>query len=315
MNLDSQAAAKKGAGGLPAMIGQWTIHQLRGLIQLISIAVAVIWQGLQPLTWRRTVRAEFFEQCHHVGLRALPFILITGSLVGLGMVYQAIYWLGVFGQTEFTGPILVLVLVREVAPLFVALTVIGRSGSVILVELGNMQIDGQFRMLDAQGIDPFLFLIVPRVVAVSVCMFSLTIVFITVALVSGFLAGNALGSMDFTLQEFVFRILSEMGLAEICDDTLENFFHRFCRGFNCLHNRFVRYRFQIRSPGSPAARCHKIRVGSSVDIQHADTAAVTGGWKVIMMKGIAEHRSILRFEKVKLLTEQRAAAVRPLILK
>ena len=223
VNPDSQAAAKVGPGGFPAIIGQWTINQLRGLIQLISIAVAVIWQGLQPLTWRRTVRAEFFQQCHLVGMRALPFILITGSLVGFGIVYQVIYWLGVFGQTEFTGPILVLVLVREVAPLFVALTVIGRSGSVILVELGNMRIDGQVRMLDAQGIDPFLFLIVPRVVAVSVCMFSLTIAFITVALGSGFLAGNALGSMDFTLHEFVFGILSEMGLAEFATIPLKAF--------------------------------------------------------------------------------------------
>jgi len=222
--LDSQAAAKKGPGGFAATTGQWTIHQVRGLIQLISIAVAVIWQGLQPLTWRRTVRAEFFQQCYLVGLRALPFILITGSLVGLGMVYQAIYWLGVFGQTKFTGPILVLVLVREVAPLFVALTVIGRSGSVILVELGNMQIDGQVRMLDAQGIDPFLFLIVPRVVAVAVSMFSLTIAFIMFALVSGFLAGNALGSLDVTLQEFVFRILSEMGLVEFATIPLKTFF-------------------------------------------------------------------------------------------
>ena len=142
------------------------------------------------------------------------FGLITGILVGLGMVYQAMYWLKVFGQIEFTGSILVVVVVREVAPLFVALTVIGRSGSVILMELGNMQIDGQVRMLDAQGIDPFLFLIVPRVAAVSVCMFSLTIAFIAVALASGFMAANALGSMDFTLYDFVLGILSKMGVAE-----------------------------------------------------------------------------------------------------
>ncbi|MBT8365847.1 MAG: ABC transporter permease [Deltaproteobacteria bacterium] len=220
---ESSVAANAGPSGFPAVIGQWAIHQVRGLTQLTSIAVAVIWQALQPLTWRRTVRAEFFEQFLQIGMRALPFILITGSLVGLGMVYQAIYWLGVFGQTEFTGPILVLVLVREVAPLFVALTVIGRSGSVILVDLGSMKIDGQVRMLDAQGIDPFLFLIVPRVVAVSVCMFCLTIVFIAVALGSGFMAGNALGSMDFTLYEFVFDILAEMGLAEFATIPLKTF--------------------------------------------------------------------------------------------
>jgi phospholipid/cholesterol/gamma-HCH transport system permease protein len=223
VDRDSQAAARAGPGGFAAITGQWAIKQVRGVIQFTSLAVAVIWQGLRPLTWRRTVRAEFFEQCHQIGIRALPFILITGSLVGLGIVYQAIYWLGVFGHTEFTGPILVLVLVREVAPLFVALTVIGRSGSVMLVELGNMQFDGQVRMLDAQGIDPFLFLIVPRVVAVSVCMFCLTIVFIVIALGSGFMAGNALGSMDFTLYEFVFKILAEMGLAEFATIPLKTF--------------------------------------------------------------------------------------------
>jgi len=38
--------------------------------------------------------------------------------------------------------------------------------------------------------------------------------FIAVALGSGFLAGNALGSMDLTLYDFVFGILSKMGFSE-----------------------------------------------------------------------------------------------------
>jgi phospholipid/cholesterol/gamma-HCH transport system permease protein len=211
---NSQSPAQAGPGGLSAITGHWTINQVQGLIQFASIAFAVIWQSLRPLTWRRTVRAEFVDQCHQVGVHALPFILITGILVGFGIVYQVIYWLDLFGQTGFTGSILVLVLVREVIPLFVALIVIGRSGSVILVELGNMRIGGQVRMLDAQGIDPFLYLVVPRVTAVAVCMFSLTIAFIAVALGSGFLAARALSYMDFTLNEFVFGILSEMGFTE-----------------------------------------------------------------------------------------------------
>jgi phospholipid/cholesterol/gamma-HCH transport system permease protein len=208
------AVGKERTEGIAGAVGQWVIAQIKGLIQFIGIAAAVVRQGLRPLTWRRTVRAEFLEQCYQIGMRALPFMLITGCLVGLGIVYQAIYWLGLFGQTEFTGPILVLILVREIAPLFVALIVIGRSGSVILMELGNMRINGQLRMLDAQGVDPFLFLVIPRVAAVAVCMFSLTIAFIAVALSSGIIAGNVLGSMEFTMYDFVFGILTEMGVAE-----------------------------------------------------------------------------------------------------
>ena len=208
------SVGEEGLGGFVGAVGQWVIAQMQGLTQFAGIAAAVVQQGLRPLTWRRTVRAEFMEQCHQIGVRALPFILVAGCIVGLGIVYQAIYWLKLFGQTEFADSILVLVLVREVAPLFVALIVIGRSGSVILMELGNMRIQGQLRMLDAQGIDPFLFLIVPRAAAVAVCMFSLTIAFILVALSSGIIAGNVLGSMEFTLYDFVFSFLAEMSLAE-----------------------------------------------------------------------------------------------------
>ena len=212
------------AGGIHDAVGQWVIAHIQGLIRFAGIAAAVVRQGLRPLTWRRTVRAEFMEQCYQIGMRALPFILITGCIVGLGIVYQAIYWLKLFGQTGFTGPILVLILVREIAPLFVALIVIGRSGSVILMELGNMRINGQIRMLDAQGIDPFLFLIIPRAAAVAVCMFSLTIAFLAVALSSGFMAGNVLGSMEFTIYDFVFGILGEMGFAEFAMIPLKTVF-------------------------------------------------------------------------------------------
>jgi len=52
---------------------------------------------------------------------------------------------------------------------------------------------------------------------------SLTIVFIAVALGSGFMADNTLGSMDFTLYDFVFGILAEMGLAEFATIPLKTF--------------------------------------------------------------------------------------------
>jgi phospholipid/cholesterol/gamma-HCH transport system permease protein len=194
--------------------GQWTIHQFQGLIAFISIAAAVLWQSCRLLTWRRTVRSEFFHQCHRVGTRALPFIMLTALIAGLGIVFETLYWLKVFGQSEFAGSLLVVVLVREVAPLLVALIVIGRSISVIMIELGIMQADGQIRMLDAQGIDPFVYLLVPRVMAVSVCMFSLTIAFTVVTLAAGFVAGNALSATNSAVYDFVFEILSAMGPAD-----------------------------------------------------------------------------------------------------
>ena len=200
--------------GVIAAIGQWTINQVQGIIIFTSIAGAVFWQSCRPLTWRRTVRVEFLHQCHQIGTRALPFIVLTAVIIGLGVVFETLYWLRLFGQSEFAGSLLVIVLVREIAPLLVALIVIGRSVSVFMIELGIMQADGQIRMLDAQGIDPFIYLLVPRVMAASVSMFSLTVVFTVVTLTTGFVAGNALSATNLTLYDFVFEILWAMGPAD-----------------------------------------------------------------------------------------------------
>jgi len=200
--------------GLLAAIGEGAIGLLRPLIELSSLAVAVLWQGGRPLNWRRTLVKEFMRQCDLVGIGSLPFILLSGLLIGLAMVFQVLFWLKFLGQVSLAGKIIVLGLVREIAPLLVALIAIGRSGSVNMVELGHMRTSGQLRMLEAQGIDPFLFLIVPRCLATALSMFCLTVVFTLVALATGYLVGRVVLSTDTTAIEFINNVLGAMGVGE-----------------------------------------------------------------------------------------------------
>ncbi len=195
-------------------IGRIPVHLLRPLVELSSLIVAVIRQGCRPANWRRTLADEFLRQIKLAGIDALPFVLVTGILIGLAMVFQALYWLNILGQSGSVGRILVLVLVREVAPLMVALIVIGRSGSVNMVELSHLSASGQLHMLDAQGIDPFLFCIVPRCWATALATFCLNIIFIIVALAAGYTAGTALGITDIPIVEFINNVLVAMGLQE-----------------------------------------------------------------------------------------------------
>jgi phospholipid/cholesterol/gamma-HCH transport system permease protein len=194
-----------------AVGGRWAISLVRPFIQLSGLATAVLWQSCRPLNWRRTLVKEFLRQCYLIGIGSLSFILLSGLLIGLAMVVQFLYWLGLAGQRDLVGQVIVLILVREIAPLLVALILVGRSGSVNMVELGHVRATAQLRMLDAQGIDPFLFFIVPRALAMAVSMFSLTVVFILTALATGYFAGNLLNPSDRTPIEFLNMVLVEMG--------------------------------------------------------------------------------------------------------
>ena len=81
------------------------------------------------------------------------------------------------------------------------LVVIVRSGSAMTTELGVLKISGEVRAMEAQGTDPFLHLVMPRVLGTAVSAFCLTIVFILVAFASGYLfaAWMGKGSRDLLL--------------------------------------------------------------------------------------------------------------------
>ncbi len=195
-----------------ATIGKWMIGLWLALVRFISDAVAVIWQSCRPITWRQSIRTEFMRQCYEVGASALPFILFSGIFVGIGILAQGIHWLRLFGSTELFGDILSIVLVRELAPVLVGLILIGRSGSKLLFELGTLKVEGQVHMLDAQGIDPFLYLVVPRVLAFCICMFSLTVALVAVAYLSGFAVGALVGLIRYTFFDFLNRTIGSLEL-------------------------------------------------------------------------------------------------------
>jgi phospholipid/cholesterol/gamma-HCH transport system permease protein len=212
--VNDQSNARRKTRRLLETIGLWAIGLWRQPVQFLSDALAVVWQSCRPITWRRPIRSEFMRQCYQAGTRALPFIAVSGIFVGFGIIAQAMLWLELFGGATILGGFLFVVLVREIAPVLVGLIVIGRSGSMILVELGTLKTEGRVHMLDAQGIDPFLYLVLPRVLALSVCMFCLTIAFVAVTLVAGFVSGTLVGVTKFTFLDFIQRALGSIGRKE-----------------------------------------------------------------------------------------------------
>jgi phospholipid/cholesterol/gamma-HCH transport system permease protein len=179
------------------MLGALGAPVRRGVQVAVAVAalfVGVVLEALHRATWRRaTVRAEFRRELRVSLLGGLLTVLVTGVIVGLGMVYQAISWLAYVGQQEWAGRILVTVLVRETTPVLVGLILLGRSGTVTVVEFGAIKASGQLRVLEAQGIDPFALLVLPRVLAMAVASFTLGMVFLGASLATGYLAAELLG--------------------------------------------------------------------------------------------------------------------------
>src|ERR1044071_7933686 len=159
-----------------------------------AVIGTVLGLAVQPRYWGRTVLYGFARQVVAVGIEAGGFVCIVAAFVGMSVVVQLAFWTGQAGQSQLLGPLLVAVVARELGPLLTNVVVIVRSSSAMATELGVLKINGEVRSLEAAGNDPFLYLVMPRVLALAVSTLCLTILFILVALASGYLFGAWLGT-------------------------------------------------------------------------------------------------------------------------
>ena len=175
---------------------QW--DELRHAAAVIGTVLGVC---VRPRHWVRTVRKAFALQVLSIGVEPLWFVGAVAVFVGISVVVQLTFWVGEAGQSQLLGPLLVAVVARELGPVLINLIVIVRSGSAMTTELGVLKINGEVRALEAQGSDPFLQLVMPRVLGTAVSTFCLTIVFILVAFASGYLfaAWMGIGNRDLLL--------------------------------------------------------------------------------------------------------------------
>lgn len=214
-------------------IGAWLLDRLRGLTRLLALVGTVLMAGAQPRFWPAPTRNVLARQILFTGYEATRFISLIALLVGIAVVLQTQVALSKFGQSGMIGPILVMVIIREVGPLLTNLVVIGRSGTAMTTELANMKVNGEVDVLDAQGLDPFLYLVLPRVLGAAISIFCLTVIFIAVSFASGLLMGLLLGANTGDPTRFAYSVFGAITQADVLNLLIKSFVPGLLMGAIC----------------------------------------------------------------------------------
>jgi len=169
-------------------IGGWVSGKILVFIDLSTL----LYLAFKELTAERKkgfslVFEITLRQLYFTGVEALKVVVLISLALGTVVIVQIgtqLAFLG--GGIEFIAPILVLVMFRELGPLLTAIIVIGRSGTAIATELGNMVIAQEMDAIQVMGINPIYFIVTPRIIGVTIAVICLTTVFIAVGLLGGF---------------------------------------------------------------------------------------------------------------------------------
>jgi len=199
---------------LMAVVGAATIRSVEELLLSASLAATVLVVAMRRDAWRRVVWSEQLKVLHEVAIGSLATTFGAGILVGFTLVSQAIYWLDVTGTTGVVGPILIVLLIREFTPILVGLILFGRSGTATLIELSEARNTGWQHMIERQGLDPLVVLVLPRAFGFAVGAFCMATVLVLTTLVTGYLLGHALGLIRFSIWDFGVLVLRGTSLAD-----------------------------------------------------------------------------------------------------
>ena len=154
-----------------------------GAFALITLGVILRKSGVA----KNVIRPRIRQEIARAGVALLPMFLFVALALGFLVVGQTVSALAKVGAINYLGSTMVIVVVRELGPLLAAMLVLARVGAANVIELGTARALGEVEALEALGIDPVHYLIVPRVWGTMVGIFSLTVYSIIGALASGYL--------------------------------------------------------------------------------------------------------------------------------
>ena len=155
------------------------------MFQNIGEMIILFWRTLQalPMTWRQ--RRKVFEQFFEIGNASLLMACVLSVFIGGVLALQSGPVLAERGLSGFIGRIVGYSMCRELGPVMMAVLISGRIGSAMAAEIGSMQVYQEIDALRTMNINPVNYLVLPRLVAVSVALPLLTIFSVLIGWVGG----------------------------------------------------------------------------------------------------------------------------------
>jgi phospholipid/cholesterol/gamma-HCH transport system permease protein len=210
--MEDAEQAERGLG-----IGWLGRQALAAYTYVADLATLVVLSLRELIRSGRQGRGEAFRvivrQILFTGVDALPVVSAIALMIGLIIITQAGTQLPKVGAGSQVGTIIVVVVIRELGPLLTAFIVVGRSGTAITTELGNMKVGQEVTALELMGISVARFIVMPRVAGMILAMICLTLYFDAVAVLGGFIIAKVKLTVPF--MQFAHAVTQSLSLTDV----------------------------------------------------------------------------------------------------
>ena len=152
-------------------------------------------------TFLRTFRPRmsiqlFMRQCEFVGNQSIGVMILSGMMIGavFGLQFGEIF--RIFGAEGMIGAAAGYALSKELAPVVGSFLVTARAGSSMAAEIATMRVNEQIDAMRVMAVNPYNYLVAPRIWASVAMMPLLTMIFILSGVFCAYLIGVSIYDVD-----------------------------------------------------------------------------------------------------------------------
>jgi phospholipid/cholesterol/gamma-HCH transport system permease protein len=125
------------------------------------------------------------------GLKSLPVVCIVALFSGMIISLQTGLEIARYGEEEILGFLVAQTFAREFGPFMTCIILVGTVVSAYAAELGTMKVSEETDALEVMSIDPIGYLAAPRILALCVMTFFLTLMADLVGILGGAVVANS----------------------------------------------------------------------------------------------------------------------------
>ncbi len=166
-----------------------TVGEMLSFLGVVAAAFGRFFTG--RAMYRRADLVLALQQC---GAQALPIVCLISMLVGLILALVGVVQLQVFGVEIFIADLVGISMVRVMGAVMAGIIMAGRTGAAFAAQLGTMVTNEEIDAMETAGISPVEFLVLPRVIALTLMMPLLCLYADLMGIVGGAIVG--VGMLD-----------------------------------------------------------------------------------------------------------------------
>jgi phospholipid/cholesterol/gamma-HCH transport system permease protein len=183
------------------------------LCQMIGEVVLFALRSIKPLFTAPYYFKQIWKQMVNIGFYSLPVIGLTAIFTGAVLALQSYSGFSRFSAESSIPTVVVLSITRELGPVLAGLMVAGRIGAAFAAEIGTMRVTEQIDALTTLSINPFRYLVFPRLIAGLLMLPALVLVTDIIGVLGGYLV--SVYKLGFSAEPYLHNTLQFLEVRDV----------------------------------------------------------------------------------------------------